>query len=80
MLITCIFQWAKIGKGGVALLWHRSLDDNVEIIPICTDRLAAIRLSLRGISIIIVQVYLPSANHNLTTFKTDVDALSDICS
>jgi len=74
------FNGRYIGKGGVALLWHRSLYDNVEIIPTCTDRLAAIRLCLRDISIIIVQVYLPSANHNLTTFKTEVDALSDICS
>ena len=32
-----------------------------------------------GISIVVIQVYLPSTNHNIETFKGEVDKLSDLC-
>ena len=68
-----------IGKGGVALLWYKSLDKDVETIEIDSDRLVAIRLCLSSVSLVIIQVYLPSANHTVDAFKDVVDTLSDFC-
>jgi len=74
------FNGRLIGKGGVALLWHHSLDNFIESVPIESDRLIAIRLCLPDISVIIIQVYLPSSNLSIDTFKLEVDKLNDVCS
>ena len=82
-IVTCsnpsYYNGRFIGKGGVAILWHRALDNYVEIIPTTSDRIAAIRMCMQGISIVIIQVYLPSTNHHFDTFKAEVDNLSDLC-
>ena len=68
-----------IGKGGVALLWHKSVDSFVETIHIESDRIAALKLCLPNQTLVIVQVYLPCSNHSIETFKNEVDILSDLC-
>ena len=48
--VTCsnpsYFNGRLIGKGGVALLWHRSVNSFVDIVEVDTDRIAAIQLTL----------------------------------
>ena len=70
----------QLGRGGVALLWHKSINQYVRIIDVNCDRLAVIKLCLPDISLLVVQVYLPSVNHSIDYFKQIVDELADICS
>ena len=60
-------------------MWHRSLDSCIEKIQTGSERIAAIRMCLQHYSIIVIQVYLPSANLNSETFKCVVDQLYDLC-
>ena len=68
-----------IGKGGASILWHKSLDNFVETIEVDSDRLVAIKLVLSDVSLVILQVYLPSANHTIEAFKETVDTMIDFC-
>ncbi|KAH3819475.1 hypothetical protein DPMN_121212 [Dreissena polymorpha] len=67
------------GKGGVAIMWHKDLYYLVEIVDTYSDRIAAVRICCGSISILILQVYLPAANHDISSFKSSVDQLGDIC-
>lgn len=69
----------RIGKGGVAFLWHKSLHNMIEILDIGSDRLTAMKVSLSDQTLVILQVYLPCSNHKIDLFKDEVDKLNDIC-
>ncbi|KAH3849408.1 hypothetical protein DPMN_091807 [Dreissena polymorpha] len=53
-------------------MWHKDLDNLVEIVDTYSDRIAAIRICCGSISILILQVYLPAANHDIS-IKSAVD-------
>ena len=59
----------NIGKGGVALLWHRSMSSFISPLDIDSDRICGIQLTLRNVHFYIIQVYAPSSNHGLQSFK-----------
>ncbi|KAH3715315.1 hypothetical protein DPMN_058021 [Dreissena polymorpha] len=60
-------------------MWHKDLDNLVEIVDTYSDKIAAIRTCCGSISILILQVYLPAANHDISSFKNSVEQLWDIC-
>ena len=66
-----------IGKVGVSILWHKSLDSIVQTVDINCDRIVAVKLCLQYCSILLVQVYLPASGHSIDIFKDTVDRLSD---
>ena len=68
-----------IGKGGVALLWHQNIDKNIEIVQTGSDRAAAVRFSTIDMSIMVIQVYLPTANNSFEYFKEEIDNISHLC-
>lgn len=69
----------KVGKGGAAILWHRSLDHRVVPISIDSDRIVGIQLELLpGQLIYIFQVYLPCSNHPIDKFRGCIDLLYDL--
>ena len=72
-----VFNGRTVGKGDVALLWHKSIDQYVQTLHIDSDRLIAIQLCLPCLSIVVIQVYMSSANHSIQTFKDVIDKLSD---
>ena len=76
-----VFNGRHIYRGGVSLLWHKSLDRRLELLDIDSDRLIAAKLFLHDISVVIVQVYLPTSSHGIDMFKTEVNKLhcSSIC-
>jgi len=79
--VTCsspsTFNGRTIGKGGVSILGHKSLDSIVQTVDINCDRIVAVKLCLQYSSILLVQVYLPASGHSIDIFKDTVDRLSD---
>ena len=54
----------RVGKGGVAILWHRSLDNQVSPLDIDSDHICGIQYRVSpNIHYYILQVYAPSSNH-----------------
>ena len=72
-----VFNGRTLSKGGVALLWHKSIDQYVQTLHIDSDRLVAMKLCLPRLSIVVIQVYMPSANNSIQTFKDVIDKRSD---
>ena len=71
----------KVGKGGVALLWKRSIDAQVTLLNIDDDRVIGVQYQIaENIFIYVIQVYLPSANHSIKEFENCMFKLQDICS
>ncbi|MES9884950.1 MAG: endonuclease/exonuclease/phosphatase family protein, partial [Sedimenticola sp.] len=74
------FNNRRVGKGGVAILWHKRLDQFVQPIQTMDDRIAVIKLTFPNETLYIVQVYLPTSRYPIQTFKDYIDKLYDICS
>lgn len=71
----------KVGKGGVAILWNRSIDHRVSLLNIDDDRIIGIQYQLSESNFIyIIQVYLPSANHCMAEFEGYLSKVQDLCS
>lgn len=71
--------WRR-GKGGVAILWRKSLSYQIEILDdIGNDRIICIRVNLSmSQHIYIVCVYMPSSNVSLSNFKSHMERLEDV--
>ena len=63
----------NIGKGGVALLWHKSMSTCISSLDIDSDRICGIQLTWSNVCFYIIQVYAPSSNHALHSFKDFID-------
>ena len=71
----------KVGKGGVALLWHIKLDNKVSPIEIDDDRIIGIELLIDSInSYFIFQVYLPCKNYAGSKYKDYIEKLENLVS
>ena len=70
----------NIGKGGVALLWRRSMSTWISPLDIDSDRICGIQLTLGNSRFYIIQVYAPSSNHILQSFKDFIDLLHSVIS
>lgn len=83
-VITCdtprTFNGRTYGRGGVAILWHSSINEYVQTVESNSDRIAVIRIKLESYNMYIIQVYLPCSNEPLESFKNEVDTLNDILS
>ena len=57
------------GKGGVAIMWRKVLNQNVTLLPIDSDRIIGISVELeRKQFITILAVYLPSTNADIASY------------
>ena len=71
----------KVGKGGVAIFWKRTIDSRVSLLNIDDDRIIGIQYQISKDNFVyIIQVYLPSVNHALAHFDEYLLKLQDICS
>ena len=71
----------RVGKGGVAILWHRSLDNQVSPLDIDSDRICGIQYRVSpNIHYYILQVYAPCSNHPIQEFRDFIDYLYVIIS
>ena len=71
----------KVGKGGLAILWHRSLDNQVTQLDIDSDRICGIQFRIsQQLHFYILQVYAPSSNHPVQVYRDFLDYLRAIIS
>jgi exonuclease III len=67
------------GKGGVAILFKKSIQHMITSLDIDDDRICGISLSLcKDIQIKVISVYLPSSNHTNASFSDYIEKLYDL--
>ena len=74
-----LYSKRKLDKGGVALLWHRHLNDF--IIPLSIDEYHIVGNQFQVTPqqyMFLVQVYLPCSNHLITVYREYMEKLYDI--
>ena len=71
----------KVGKGGVAVLWHMSLSKNISPLDIESDRICGVQYTLRkDVCLYFIQVYAPSSNHSNNIYRDFIDLLQAVIS
>jgi len=71
----------RVGKGGVALLWHSRLDNYITPLNLESDRIAGLQVQLSSRQyVFIFQVYLPCSNHGIDSYRKTIDVLYDLWS
>ena len=60
----------KVGKGGVALLWKKTYDNKITILPIESDRIIGVQYEITSNCFLyIIQVFMPSKNHSIYKYR-----------
>ena len=61
----------RVGKGGVAILWHRKYDRLISQLALDDDRIVGIKYEINTSSCIyFFQVYLPCVNHSIDVLES----------
>ncbi len=69
----------RVGKGGVALCLNKRLHNRITPLNIDDDRIIGIQYEVSSnIYIYVFQVYLPSGNHAIDSFREYIDILYDL--
>ena len=69
----------RVGKGGVAILWHRKLDKSVTALSFDDDKIIGIKFEINPSSYVyFFQIYLPCINHSFDSFQDYIDRLNNI--
>jgi len=74
-----IYSKRRIGKGGVAIMWYEKHANSVT--PLCIDdnRIIGVQYQVSASQFLyLVQVYMPSANHNNAVYSSYIDKLFDL--
>ena len=70
-----------MGKGGVALMWHKSLNKNITTLDIDSDRMCGIQYRIcSNRYIYFIQVYAPCSNYPVSIYRDFVDLLQTVIS
>ena len=65
-----------VGKGGVAIMWHKRLNNVVTPICIDDDRIVAVQVQISDAQYLyFFQVYLPCTNHSVAIYSDYIDIL-----
>ncbi|MES9879758.1 MAG: reverse transcriptase family protein [Sedimenticola sp.] len=71
----------KVGKGGVAILWHTRHSNKVTPLSIDDDRIVGIHFHVStSMHLYIFQVYLPCSNHSIQYYREYIEKLENIIS
>ena len=69
----------RVGKGGVAILWHQKHDQNIVPLYIDDDRIIGIKYNCMSNCVIyFFQMYLPCSNYSLLTYTEYLDKIRNI--
>ena len=69
----------KVGKGGVAILWHDKINKCVTPIELDDDRIVGIQVMLDTDNFMyFFQVYLPCSNHSIYKYREYIEKLENI--
>ncbi|MCG7879141.1 MAG: reverse transcriptase domain-containing protein [Candidatus Thiodiazotropha endolucinida] len=72
---------SNIGKGGVAILWHKSLSNFITPLDIDSDRICGIQYRLcENMYIYFIQVYAPCSNYPIPLYRDFIDCLQTVIS
>jgi exonuclease III len=74
MIIQCVNSQGERAENGVAIVVHRSIVKSVVKKIVCNDRVIAIKLQAEPINILMMQVYVPTLEHE----DDEVEELYDI--
>ena len=67
------------GKGGVALLWRKDIDNNVSPLMCDDDRIIGLQYQLLPSNyVFIFQLYLPCSNHSIDSFRNYIHRLYEL--
>ena len=70
-----------MGKGGVALMWHKSLNNSITTLDIDSDRMCGIQYRIcSNRYIYFIQVYAPCSNYPVSIYRDFVDLLQTVIS
>ena len=70
----------RIRRGGVSIIWSKDMSGSVKPIDIDSTNIQGMEINTRnGLALVILNVYLPSANHGIELFEDSISTLSDIC-
>lgn len=71
----------RVGKGGVALMWKRQIDQYITPLDIDDDKIVGIQYEVaKYVYMYIFQVYLPCSNHPIQEFRDYLDSLHALLS
>ena len=71
----------RVGKGGVAILWHKKHNANIVPLFFDDDRIIGVKFVLNhNCSLYFFQVYLPCSNHPISSYRDYIDRLRNIMS
>ena len=71
----------RVGKGGVALIWHKSLNEHVTPLNVDSDRIVGVQFQASKSSFwYVFQVYFPCTNHAVQYYRDCIDTMHDIVS
>ena len=69
----------RVGKGGVALLWHKRVDHKITPLSFEDDRIVGLQYEISPSAYVyIFLVYFPCTNHPMASFYDYVDKLSNL--
>lgn len=69
----------RVGKGGIALLWHKRMTQFVTILETNVKHFIGIQIVLNpGEYIFLFQVYLPCKNHSMNIYRNCLEDLENI--
>lgn len=74
-----IYDSIRRGKGGVAILWKKSINSIVSKMYIDDDRISGLCITLSsGARIFLINVYMPSSDYPIEVYRSYVQKVSDL--
>lgn len=71
----------RVGKGGVALMWHNSISGRISLLDIESDRVCGIQYRLsKNNFVYILQVYAPCSNTSIYNYRDFIDFMQTVIS
>lgn len=69
----------RVGKGGVAILWHKKHDNNIAPLSFDDDRIIGVKYTCNlTCDFYFFQLYLPCSNHTLEIYTEYIDRMRNI--
>ena len=69
----------RVGKGGVALLWHKRLDSIITPLSFEDDRIIGLQIEISpSFYVYVFQTYFPCSNHPIAEFLGYIDKLENL--
>lgn len=68
----------RVGKGGVAIMWHRRHTNNIKLLDISDDRIVGVEFAFNGLLYYFIQVYFPTTSYPIELFQDYIHKLYEL--